>query len=48
MVDMIKETEVIMGLKKKQPNKIILHLITSLPLTLLNLFQFKTFILMNN
>ena len=29
-------------LKKKQPNKIILHLITSLPLTLLNLFQFKT------
>ena len=29
-------------LKKEQPNKIILHLITSLPLTLLNLFKFKT------
>jgi len=29
-------------LKKEQPSKIILHLITSLPLTLLNLFKFKT------
>ncbi len=29
-------------LKKNRPNKIILHLITSLPLTLLNLFKFKT------
>ncbi len=29
-------------LKKEQPDKIILHLITSLPLTLLNLFKFKT------
>jgi len=29
-------------LKKEQPNKIILHLITSLPLTLLNIFKFKT------
>ena len=29
-------------LKKEKPNKIILHLITSLPLTLLNLFKFKT------
>ena len=29
-------------LKKEQPNKIVLHLITSLPLTLLNLFKFNT------
>ena len=29
-------------LKKEQPDIIILHLITSLPLTLLNLFKFKT------
>ena len=29
-------------LKKQKPNKIILHLITSLPLTLLNLFKFNT------
>ncbi len=29
-------------LKREKPNKIILHLITSLPLTLLNLFKFKT------
>ncbi len=29
-------------LKKEKPNKIILHLITSLPLTLLSIFKFKT------
>ena len=29
-------------LKKHKPNKIILHLITSLPLILLKLFKFKT------
>ena len=29
-------------LKKEQPNKIILHLITSLPLTLLSIFKFET------
>ena len=29
-------------LKKEKPDKIILHLITSLPLTLLNLFKFNT------
>lgn len=29
-------------LKKKQPDFIILHLITSLPLTLMNIFSFKT------
>ena len=29
-------------LKKQKPNKIVLHLITSLPLTLLNLFKFNT------
>ncbi len=29
-------------LKRKKPNKIMLHLVTSLPLTLLNLFKFKT------
>ena len=29
-------------LKKQKPNKIILHLITSLPLLLLKLFNFKT------
>ncbi len=29
-------------LKRQKPNKIILHLITSLPLTLLSLFRFKT------
>lgn len=32
----------ILLLKRKKPNKIMLHLITSLPLTLLNLFKFKT------
>ena len=32
----------ILLLKKEKPDKIILHLITSLPLTLLNLFKFNT------